>query len=460
MISLKTIVLACLCIFLTACASPARETQNWPLWGTPGQSLMPLTATKAPSFPENHTHTGGAVGEQWLTQWNQTPVTPAWTDISLELIAKYQANPLRAARLLALLHVAMYDALVLSARRNFDAAQQKIAVHAAASKVLAYLLPQESTGRLEVLGYSAAASVQAFNLIKPLAASRAWETGDEAARYMISRAQNDGSDRAWNTHNRPAAAAGLWRASPPLNSHTPLEPLAGEWRTWILTSGSEIQPAAPPEYGSEAYWEEAREVIRITRDLTPGQKQAADTWNLDHGTVTPGGVWNRIAKQLAAEHALDDAHTARLFAVLNMAMMDAFITCWKSKYHWWTERPVTVIREKVDADFTPYLITPAFPSYVSGHATVSGAAAEVLATFFPLRRNTLEAQAEEAARSRVYGGIHFNSDVTEGLKLGKKVGQQAMLRVGLAATAGPGGPHQAAYKPSHRIRPDNKASRP
>jgi membrane-associated phospholipid phosphatase len=77
-----------------------------------------------------------------------------------------------------------------------------------------------------------------------------------------------------------------------------------------------------------------------------------------------------------------------------------------AKFKWWTERPITVTREKLDPDFLSHVITPAFPGYVSGHATVSGAASAVLSAFFPDRADELQGMAEEAAMSRLYAGIH------------------------------------------------------
>ena len=109
-------------------------------------------------------------------------------------------------------------------------------------------------------------------------------------------------------------------------------------------------------------------------------------------------------------------------------MLDAFIACWHAKFKWWTERPITVIRSRYDKAFTPHVLTPAFPSYVSGHASASGAASEVLAHFFPENAAELRRMADEAAMSRLYGGIHFRSDNDAGLALGRAVAARALAR--------------------------------
>jgi membrane-associated phospholipid phosphatase len=123
------------------------------------------------------------------------------------------------------------------------------------------------------------------------------------------------------------------------------------------------------------------------------------------------------------------AETARVFAALNVAMTDAFAAAWHAKFKWWTERPITVIREKLDPNFLSHVITPAFPGYVSGHATVSGAASAVLSGFFPDRADELQAMAEEAAMSRLYAGIHFRNDNEAGLELGRRVGARVTSKV-------------------------------
>ena len=120
--------------------------------------------------------------------------------------------------------------------------------------------------------------------------------------------------------------------------------------------------------------------------------------------------------------------SARVFAALNTAQADAFIACWDAKFTYWSERPVTAIRRELDAKWLSYITTPPFPSYVSGHSTTSSAASEVLSAYFPGSAQDLRAWAQEAAVSRLYGGIHFRSDNEAGLALGTKVAGIALTR--------------------------------
>jgi membrane-associated phospholipid phosphatase len=146
--------------------------------------------------------------------------------------------------------------------------------------------------------------------------------------------------------------------------------------------------------------------------------------------VTPPGHWNLIATQLAQDAGLPAAATARMYALLNTAQADAFIAAWDTKFAYSSIRPVTAIRRAIDPDWKPLIATPPFPSYVSGHATTSGAASTVLAALFPDRADDLRAMAREAAISRLYGGIHFPTDNSAGLALGEAVGRAALAARG------------------------------
>lgn len=371
-------------------------------------------------------------------KWSRAPAPLPWNELALELIVKYQQNPLRAARSLALLHAAMSDAAIVAARAERSAHAQAVAIHAAASGVLTYLYPQESAGRFEALGRVAYIAI-ALDHGAPEALDAGWRIGRRVAASAIARALDDGASVLWNPDERPAAVPGRWRSAPPLNLYNPLEAFAGKWRPWVLESGGEINPPLPVLFDSEAYWQEAEHVLRTTRELTLEQKRIADEWNLDSGSVTPAGVWNLRARRLLESTKSGTGDAAQVLAVLNVAMADAFIACWHAKFEHWTQRPVHAIRDRLDPNFLPYLITPAFPGYVSGHATVSGAAAEVLAAFFPDAAKEVREMGEEAARSRLYGGIHFQSDNDEGLKLGRTIGRR-VASVALSVTEADGLP--------------------
>jgi len=405
--------------FLAAQAVAAVPTENpasWPRWLEPSAPVFAFSSRALLEAP------AAMAGEADATQ-----SLLAWTEHALRLIQKYQQNPQRAARVLALLHAAMHDAFVLAARDPESAEAGLVAAHRAASLTLAYLYPYEPVTWIEgkglVLGHAWAHAQR----VGPEQLERGFAAGERAANDAIYRALTDGADRRPAALRQAPLAPGRWRATPPLNIHTPQEPLAGEWRPWVRGS-NELQPPPPPEYGSARFWAEVEEVYRVWQALTPEQKKIAEDWNLQQGSVTPPGVWNQKAVELIRSGRLDPAAAARLLAALNIAMHDAAIACWRAKYRWWLVRPVTVIRERFDPNFLPHIITPPHPSYVSGHSTVSGAAETALAAFFPGRKPELHALAEQAAMSRLYGGIHYRSDDDEGLRLGRRVGEWVLKR--------------------------------
>src|SRR5215472_14292024 len=166
------------------------------------------------------------------------------------------------------------------------------------------------------------------------------------------------------------------------------------------------------------------------------------------------GYWNRIAQQVATDQGLSLVQDSRLFALLNIAEADAHIACWDAKYTYNFWRPVTAIRAAdtdnnpatdPDATWTPLLVTPNFPSYTSAHSTLSGAAAEVLTALFGpdhpftvsadglpgVTRSftSFEAAAEEAGRSRIYGGIHYQFDNVAGQQVGRSVADYVVEHV-------------------------------
>jgi hypothetical protein len=404
-----------------AAASPAAS--RWRLW------LAPTPADEVPLIDPNFRAAGPARG--WEASASECT---RWTKTALDLIVYERLNPLRAARVLAILHAAMHDALVRGVAQTGDERLAWVAVHRAASLVIIDLFPEQSADRFEALGLAAAAGPAATN---PDDAVALWKLGTEVARAAAYRARRDGSDRVWALDRRPAPAPGRWAPTPPINAANPLEPLAGEWQPWVLAKGSDVEPPPPHAFDSARFVAELEEVRRVASALTPEQKTVAQRWNLDRGTVTPAGVWNLHAIELATGAGLDAPTTLRMLAAMNVATMDAFIACWHAKYRWWTVRPITVIRERHDQQFLSHLLTPPFPAYVSGHASASGAASTVLARFVPAKTSALAAMADEAAESRLFGGIHYRSDNEAGLAMGREVGRRVVDRVFAEGTAPP-----------------------
>ena len=326
-----------------------------------------------------------------------------WIEVQLAELASHRTNPPRAAHALALVSVAMRDAT------NVPKGHRDAAVAGAASTVLSYVFPDRA-GAFEELARSE----------RP---RKAVDLGRRVGERIVANARIDRSNAVFQ--GTIPVGPGLWVPTPP-GLLPPLEPLAGTWRTWNIASGSQLRPDPPTAFGTAAYAAEAREVYHVGRSLTDEQKRIAQFWADGPGTVTPAGHWNLIALDLIRDERLSASAAAEVFAALNTAQADAFIACWDAKFTYWSERPVTAIRRDLDPNWSPYITTPPFPSYVSGHSTTSGAASEVLARYFPRDARELREWAREAAVSRLYGGIHFRSDNDAGLELGKQVAAAAI----------------------------------
>jgi membrane-associated phospholipid phosphatase len=198
------------------------------------------------------------------------------------------------------------------------------------------------------------------------------------------------------------------------------------------------------------FYANALEVYQTNLNLTDEQTTIAQYWADNAGaTGTPPGHWIAIVGQLARNNNLSLMATAEAYARVGLAVADAFISCWQTKYMYTLLRPVTYIQDLIDPDWTPLLVTPSFPSYTSGHSTQSGAAATVLTDRFdamaftdtlftdheltppqaPRSFTSFDEAAEEAALSRLYAGIHYPFDNDNGLAQGRCVGQVILDRI-------------------------------
>jgi hypothetical protein len=224
-------------------------------------------------------------------------------------------------------------------------------------------------------------------------------------------------------------------------------------RPMVLTSGEECPPPGHPAFSTDPasnFHAAGLEVYNVGLDLTDEQKTIADYWSDGAGaTGTPPGHWIAIVSQIARNDDLSLAAAAEAYARVGMAVHDAFIACWKPKYSYNLQRPVTYINDNIGAGWLPYIVTPGFPSYTSGHSTQSGAAARVLTGMFgsksftdtthtdhslvppqePRTFDSFDEAAAEAAISRLYGGIHFSFDNDDGLASGQCIGQAIHDRV-------------------------------
>ena len=277
----------------------------------------------------------------------------------------------------------------------------------------------------------------------------AWSRGDH---YSATR----GASR-YNVDETP----GRWVPTPPMYA-TAVEPHWMEIRPMVLDSTNAITCPRPPVFDvknkNSAYYRSLMEVKRAVDSLSEEQKHIADFWddNPFKMNVTghvmfatkkfsPAGHWMNIVG-IGAQKAGADLHTTiAAYTKTSIALFDAFIACWNEKYKSNYVRPETIINQLVDPNWQPYIQTPPFPSYVSGHSTISHAAAEVMTEYFGNIAFTdtslkefgiadrevkdFRQAAAEASISRLYGGIHYRFDLEEGNVLGCKVGERVVNRI-------------------------------
>ena len=445
-----------------------------------------------------------------LTAWAAVPTHAAepnvavrWNGALLQAIRNTSFAPMYAARALAVVHTSAYDAwaayddvavgtrlggaLRRPAAERTEANKAK-AVSFAAYRALVDLFPTQKAA-----------------LFDPLLASLGYAPGDTAGAAAVGTAaadavlafrHADGSNQLGDhPQGTPGVAYSDYTAYAPVNdSATVVDPnhwqplqnangtvqrfLAPHWglvTPFALDSAGAFRPDPPPLFPHGLYRKEANQILHFSAQLDDEQKVIATYWADGPNTESPPGHWNLFAQFVSQRdaHTLDD--DVQMFFVLGNAMLDASVAVWECKRHFDYVRPVTAVRylyagkpvrawagpglgtRLIDGSaFRPYIGTPPFAEYVSGHSTFSAAAAEVLRSFtgsdafgaqvtvaagatpvepglvparaVTLRWRTFSEAADQAGLSRRYGGIHFESGDRQARELGRKIGQAAWAR--------------------------------
>lgn len=247
---------------------------------------------------------------------------------------------------------------------------------------------------------------------------------------------------------------GKWRPTAP----DYLDGVEWCWNTMkplLLDSAAQFFPGAPPAYSTDTnstFFKAVKEVYNISQQLTAEQKTIAKFWDdnpfvIEHSghmmfgnkKITPGGHWMGIASIAARQTKADEIKTAKTYALTAVALYEGFISCWDVKYKWSYVRPVTVIGEYIEKTWLPFLQTPPFPEYTSGHSTITASAATVLTNLYgdhfayndtsdmryigmQRKFDSFLQAADECSVSRLYGGIHYRLSVDTGAACGRKVG--------------------------------------
>jgi hypothetical protein len=409
---------------------------------------------------------------------------PAWAGITAEEVIRLDTrlaleltrhtpthSPPVASRSFAYLWVAAYEAMAGGsdgmgslagqltgltpppAREAGAGYDEAVVLQAALEATLLHLYRNTGpSGQRALSGVSARLSDGVAEGVAPDVLARSRAHGAAVAAHVLAWAATDGGEvvenmgfpMGFDLSDDPGAWAPTNRI---VQQQSPLLPAWGANRPFAMPAATACPLPPPPAFSEEpgsAFMAEAEEVLAIRRGLTPEEEAIARFWSDDAMlSWTPPGHWIAIAAQELDREGAGAERRVEVLARLSVAMADAFIGCWHEKFRWNLVRPVTAIRAELDPVFEPLLITPPFPEYPSGHSVQSAAAAAVLTAMFgedhaftdtthedeglPARAfPSFAAAAEEAAMSRLYGGIHFRSAVENGLSMGACIGAHAV----------------------------------
>lgn len=413
---------------------------------TPGTYTVQLTVTSEKGTSRRTYEDLIVVGENAVVSWNDT---------ALEAVADAQLMPPQAARILAMMHAAMYDAINAVEQggdpycADIDApegASKEAAAAQAAHDVLSDVFP----GKAIDFGTRLTQSLDAIPETEDKPAGII--IGQEAADAILALRADDGSQVMQMDPYTGGTEPGEWRPTPPMNTPGMFYP----WRLvtpFALTAADQFRPPSPPALDSDRYADDLNEVkllgVKNNSSRTMEQSMVANFWVGMAGTIGEAGRMNLVAQQAAEANANTLYENAALFALVNFALADAAIAGLDCKYTYSFWRPISAIREAdedgndgttLDSEWESFLVTPAHPEYISTHSALTKAAAVVLMNFFGTddAELTLPAfmdpnvtrtyasfseVAEEAGLSRLYGGIHFRFSYEAGSTLGQQIGE-------------------------------------
>jgi hypothetical protein len=417
------------------------------LWLAAAIVLLPIPAPHARGIQARASSPTAAAGSPAAL-----PVTDPvleWNVNTLNAISTATTSGLLHSRWAAIVHVAVYDAVVSFSRDAHvyggihvspsPGASIEAAAIAAAHFALVGLLPNQQPS-LDNL-YASSLATRGLTTADP-----GVEVGEEVASQVLALREADGSASAQFPYTPPGAGnPGVWVPTPPAFAPA-LLPGWGAVTPWVMRRGSQFRLPPPPRLNGRRYVrnvEEVRDLGRLDSIVrTPSQTDVAKWW-----TPSAPVLWNPVARQVAAAKGLSISENARLFALLNLAAADAAIACWDSKYAYNVWRPISAIRSAdgvhipPDPNWAPFLTTPPFPEYPSAHNEISGAMAQILiALFGDTPGVTIVAHSpahptfdhvwtqfsqgiDEVINARVWEGIHFRNSDEQGMRAGRCVGQ-------------------------------------
>jgi hypothetical protein len=374
------------------------------------------------------------VGDDPVLYWNTV------------MLVGLPAGPPIQAREAAMVNAAMFDAVNATTGSNYNpyisgnsasGGDTRAAASQAAHDVLVALNPANAAA------YNAALASSLALVSDPAARAAGVATGASYAAAIIANRSADGAAGAGAIPYTAGTNPGDWQLT---SATPPVLPGWGAVTPFLMSSGDQFRPGAPPALDSVAYAQAYNNVMAIgsatSATRTADQTNAALFW-----AAAGGASWVQLALNIAGDNGLSTIENAQLFALLTTSVSDAFVAVYDAKYTYDFWRPVTAIHAgdtdgnpltAGDPNWTSLLAAPNHPSYFSAHASADGAAAAILlgllgdesfcGTFGGFTRcwSSIEAASQEGADSRIWGGIHLAFDGSNGLQTGGLIGQYAL----------------------------------
>jgi len=397
-------------------------------------------------------------------------VAQSWYALELKLIQQSAGHvPPVAARELGYTGIALYESLLvggtvnnhslvgqlnglssLPVRENGKQYAAPLVANAALARIIKSLFGNMSpVNGATVDSLELALETQYMDPFSNDEITRSRNFGRSVADAVFAWSMTDGGHEAYLNvfpPYNPPVGADKWVPTTPAFQSAML-PDWGNNRTFVSTNGAgPIDPPAPPVFSTASgstFYNEAYEVYSTGKNLTPTQQLIANYWADGCGTFSPPGHNMAIALQIIRNQNLDLAQAAEQLAKIGMGLNDAGIVCWRAKFDFDLLRPITYINTYIDANWTPLISTPPFPTYTSGHSTFSAVTGQLLTSkfgnntsftdsskisygFTPRSFSNFISAAQEAATSRLYGGIHYEFDNTSGFTCGQDIAGNVM----------------------------------
>ena len=444
-------------------AESGRTTRRGLITGGMGVAAAALVPASATADEGHRVLPVPAHDSRYAREWVQAVYDLTWRD---DVATPLGTTPPNAARCYAYVVLAMYEAVaagdprlrsvggqlaglgtapVPRGRIDWPVAMAESA-HAVCTLVHARMAPQ----RLAAITALRDAQLMERRAVgvpeETIRRSRAHGLG--VARVIGERVAGDGFAETVGQPYTAPVGEGLWVSTPP-NFRPAIEPHWHRVRPFVMTDAGEVRPVPHVPFSSQPgspFWQQAMATYEQVRANTDEQRAIARFWT-DNPIASglPSGHWLLAVSQVADQQHLDLGQTVEALLRTAVALHDAFLSCWTHKYEVNLIRPVTYVNRYIDPTWSTFINTPQFPEYPSGHSVSSNAAAAVLTDLLgtvafvddshrdrgmPARHfGSFADAAAEAARSRIYGGIHFPMGIEGGLAHGTAVGRLVVERL-------------------------------